>query len=247
MPRTAAILVIGNEVLSGKVREENASYAIPRLRELGVDLRRIAVVPDEVPAIAAEVVAGRSYDHLFCSGGIGPTHDDVTVEAVASALGVPVERSQQLEELVRGHHQERHGDGPLPEAALRLARVPRGARLISRADIWYPIIAVGETYLLPGVPMLFRLQFDALADRFRDSPFFLRALYLSAGEVEITARLDAVVARHPGVSIGSYPRFDAEADYRVKLTAESRDQAQVERAFDDLRASMPEGSILRQD
>jgi molybdopterin-biosynthesis enzyme MoeA-like protein len=105
---------------------------------------------------------------------------------------------------------------------------------------------MGEIYLLPGVPSLFRMQFEALADRFRDQPFYLRALYLGTGEVAITAALDAVVARHPAVTIGSYPRFD-DADHRVKLTVESRDPAQVEAALADLERSLPPGAVLRRE
>lgn len=245
MPRTAAALIIGNEVLSGKVTEENAAYLVRRLRELGVELVRITVVPDiEADIIEALDAVRHRVNHVFCSGGIGPTHDDVTVEAVARALGVPVVRAPELERLVRQHHESRGRTGEPPPEALRLAEVPQGARLISHAGSWYPAIAVGEIYLLPGVPMLFRLQFDALAERFRDAPFFLRALYLSEGEVAITAALDAVVARHPEVAIGSYPRFDA-ADHRVKLTVESHDSASVAAAAADLERSLPPGSVLR--
>ena len=248
MPRTAAIVVIGDEVLAGKVDEQNASWLIRRLRGLGVSLRRIFVVPDERDAIGEAVAASvGTYDHVFCSGGIGPTHDDVTVSAVAHALGVPVVRSETLATLIQAHHPGRRGDGQLPPEAFRLAEIPQGARLIANAEIWYPVIACDELYLLPGVPMLFRRQFDAMAERFRDAPFHLRALYLGVGEVPITAALDAVVKRHPQVSIGSYPRFDAEADHRVKLTVESRDGHAVARAFADLEQSLPEGSILRSE
>src|SRR5205807_2352506 len=103
------------------------------------------------------------------------------------------------------NHRDRDRDGVLPPEAFRLANVPQGARLISHSGIWYPAIAVGELYLLPGVPVLFRKQFDALADRFRDVAFHLAQLFLSVGEVPIAAALDAVVARHPQVAIGSYP------------------------------------------
>lgn len=248
MARTAAVIVIGNEVLSGKVRDENAAYLITRLRELGVELKRIFIVPDEEPAIVDAVKATfRTYDHVFCSGGIGPTHDDITVESVSAALDVPVVRSDALVQLIERHYRDRHPDGSLPPEAYRLAEIPQGARLIQHAGIWYPAIAFEELYLLPGVPMLFKHQFDAIADRFRDAPFHLRQLYLSLGEVPITAALDAVVARHPEVGIGSYPRFDGVADYRVKLTVESRDREAVERAFADLKASVPAGSILRED
>ena len=247
MSRTAAIVVIGNEVLSGKVREENAAYLIGRLRELGTELKRVSVVPDEQDAIVEAVTTARRFDHVICSGGIGPTHDDITVASVARALGVHVTRSEALVALIEAHHQSRGEDGTLPAAAYRLADVPQGARLIQHAGLWYPAIAVGEIYLLPGVPLLFRRQFEALSDRFRDAPFFLRNLYLSAGEVSVTAALDAVVARHPQVLIGSYPRFDEGADHRVKLTVEAREQALVDAAFSDLRATLPPGAILRED
>jgi molybdenum cofactor synthesis domain-containing protein len=247
MARTAAVIVVGNEVLSGKVRDENAHYLIGRLRELGVQLARIHIVPDEIDAIV-EAVRGtyKKFDHVFSSGGIGPTHDDITVEAVAQALGVPVVRSEALVALIETHYRDRNPDGSLPPAAYRLAEIPEGARLISHAGIWYPAIAFDELYLLPGVPMLFRRQFEAIADRFRDAPFHLRQLFLGVGEVPIAAVLDAVVARNPGVSLGSYPRFEPECDHRVKLTVESRDAAAVDRAFADLKQSLPSGAILRE-
>lgn len=248
MSRTASILVIGAEVLSGKVVEENASWLIGWLRARGVELRRIEVLPDEEEEIADAVRRNRPrVDHLFCSGGIGPTHDDVTVEGVSLALGVPVVRHPELEQLVRTHYAARAGLSALPDAALRLADVPDGARLLRNPGIWYPVIAVDETYLLPGVPMLFRSQVESLSGRFSGPRFHLRSLFLSCSEVEITAALDATVARFPEVSFGSYPRFDPGADHRVKLTAEGRDGEAVERAFAALESALPPGVLLRRE
>jgi molybdenum cofactor synthesis domain-containing protein len=237
---TAAALIIGNEILSGKVQDTNGPYLIRRLRELGVDLRRILVIPDEVDVIAATVAELRKKTHwVFCSGGIGPTHDDVTVRGVAQGLGLRVVRDPEIEGKIRQHYGER----VTPET-FRLADMPEGAHLVESPGIWVPILEVEGFYLLPGVPQLFRLQFDAMAERFRGPPFFLRCIYVSEGEPAIAAILDRHSAAHTEVLVGSYPRFD-EADHRVKLTIEGRVEKEVERAFSDLLSQLPPNSVVR--
>ncbi len=240
MPRTAAALIIGNEILSGKVQDTNGPFLIGRLRELGVELRRVLVIPDEVETIASAVAQMRGQtDWVFTSGGIGPTHDDLTVRGVAQGLGRRVVRHPGLEAKVREHY----GSRVTPEA-FRLADMPEGAHLVEQPGIWIPVIESEGFYLLPGVPQLFRIQFDGIAERFRGPPFFLRCIYVSEGEPAIAAILDRHTASHPSVMVGSYPRFD-EADHRVKLTIEGRVQTEVDRAFEDLRAALPKGSIVR--
>src|SRR5512134_4010000 len=136
MPKTAGIILVGNEILSGKIADANAAYLCRELRALGVDVRRITVVPDEVQLIA-EVVAGfsRDFDVVFTSGGVGPTHDDVTVEGVARAMTVPVVRHPTLVELL-----ERYYRGTVTDAALRMAEVPDGAELVGGESVRFPTI-----------------------------------------------------------------------------------------------------------
>jgi molybdenum cofactor synthesis domain-containing protein len=235
---TAAILVIGNEILSGKVADENAHYLIGELRRLGVSLRRIEVIPDLVGEIAARVRAlAGTVDHLFTSGGVGPTHDDVTLEAVGEAFGMPLGRNAELERLLR------NGYGPrLQERDLRMADVPVGARLEhgpgGHSTTW-PVVVVRNVWILPGVPSIFRRKFEAVRELFRASPIHGRALYSRAGEGEIAGALDETVARFAaaGVEVGSYPHLDA-ADYRVKITLDGRDAAAVDGALAFLAARL---------
>lgn len=242
MERTAAAIVIGDEVLSGKVRDANGPYLIDRLRAGGIRLGRLLTVGDDPDEIGWAVTCCRGrYAPIFTSGGIGPTHDDVTVPAVARALGRRVVRSPEIEAGLRARR------GPaLPEAALRLAEIPEGGTLVQTPGTWFPVIEVEGIYLLPGIPELFRMHLDALAERFAGPPFVLRCLYLSTGETAIAAALDRVVAVHRRVAIGSYPRID-DADHRVKLTVESRDATAVDEAIEALLAALPAEAVVRVD
>jgi molybdenum cofactor synthesis domain-containing protein len=239
MARSAAALIIGNEVLSGKVRDENGPYLVEALRRRGVELSRLYVVPDEPDAIVEALAALRPRaEVIFTSGGLGPTHDDVTVPAVARFLGRRVVRHAAMEALVRRHW----GDAATPEA-MRLADAPEGAVFFEAPGLWLPVLTVEELVLLPGIPRLFRMQLDAIADRFGDQPFHLRCLYLSVYEELIAGALSGVAARHPEVAIGSYPVLGE--DYKVKLTIESRRPERVEAAVEELLRVLPPEAIRR--
>jgi molybdopterin-biosynthesis enzyme MoeA-like protein len=179
---------------------------------------------------------------VFTSGGVGPTHDDVTVGAVARALGRRVLRSPELVEVIRALHRRHHGGGEPPEAALRMADVPEGTRLLG-GEPW-PTLVVANVVMLPGVPQFFRFQFERIASRLEAPPFRLASVFLSVGEGEIAAALDHVARAHPAVEIGSYPRFD-DADHRVKVTLEAKDAARVGEALAVLLAALPPGSVVR--
>jgi molybdenum cofactor synthesis domain-containing protein len=237
----AAAVIIGNEVLSAKVVEQNGTLLIRRLRERGIPLRSVSIVPDEVDAIVEAVAMARSRArHVFTSGGIGPTHDDITVRAVALALGRRVVRIKQMEELVRQHY----GIAATPEA-MRLADAPEGAKLIAQEGIWYPVLSCDGIYMLPGVPQLFKLQLETVLSRLEGSPVVLRCLYLGLGEAEIAKVLDRVALSMPHVAIGSYPTFDQGADYRVKVTVENSAAAPVDEAVARITSELPNGAILR--
>jgi molybdenum cofactor synthesis domain-containing protein len=240
VPDTAAIVVIGDEILSGKFAEENAAYLIPALRDLGVALRRIEVVPDVLEEIAEAVKrASERHDHVFTSGGVGPTHDDLTMEGIARAFGTRVVRHPELERLLRTFYGER-----LEERNLRMAEVPEGAELVSADHPSWPVTRYRNIYILPGVPIIFRKKFDAIRERFRVRPFHTRRVYLMTEEGRIAAHLDAVVAAHPTVTVGSYPRFEA-AEYRVIITLESKELEAVEHAVLDLVGRLPQGVLVR--
>jgi molybdenum cofactor synthesis domain-containing protein len=241
---TAILVVVGSEVLSAKVVDENGPWAARRLRELGVRLLAIATIPDAVDEVVETVDrARRRADWVFTSGGVGPTHDDVTVAAVARALGRPMERSPELVEVIRAIHREHHGGAEPPEAALRMADVPEGTRLLG--DSGYPTLVVANVVMLPGVPQFFRFQFDRIAHLLEAPPFRLACVYLSTGEGEIAPILDRVARAHAAVEIGSYPHFDPGLDHRVLVTLEAKDGAAVRAALGALLAALPAGVVVR--
>lgn len=236
---TAAILVIGNEVLSGKIEEKNARFLIGELRELGVALQRITTIPDEPVEIATAVkdLSGR-FDYVFTSGGVGPTHDDVTISSIAHAFHKPIVRHPELEAMLRSYF----GDG-IDETRLRMADVPEGAELVYGGEMKFPVMMVGNVFIFPGVPELFRKKFTAIRERFRVAPFYLRVIYTLEDEFDIAARLQTIADAHPYVTIGSYPNF-ATPDYKVKLTLESKIESAVEAAHQALLLALDETLIV---
>lgn len=240
MARTAGIVLIGNEILSGKIADANAAYLCRELRGLGMDVRRISVIPDEVDGIAAEVRDfSARYDVVFTSGGVGPTHDDVTIEGVARGLGVSVVRHPALVALL-----DRYYRGQLTEARLKMAEVPDGAELIASERLNFPAVLARNVYVLPGVPEIFRQKFDALRERFRESPYLLCNVFVSIGEGTLADHLNSLLAGYPDLLLGSYPEF-ANADYKVKVTLESKDAVYLDRAVTELLRSLPAPAVVR--
>lgn len=238
----AEILIVGNEILSGKVADQHTAFLCREFRTLGVDVRRVAVLPDEVDTIAEAVQAawGRA-DLIVTTGGVGPTHDDVTLAGVAQGLNRPLVRHPVLAELVR----EIYGASNTPYVE-RLADVPEGAVLISAEGMRVPVIAVEKLYIFPGVPEIFRRKFDAIKTRFRSEPFHLRTIYLRVGEEPVAALLYDVAGMFPALALGSYPVLDRPA-YRTRLTLESKDAAYLNTAFESLMARLPAGAVVSVD
>jgi molybdenum cofactor synthesis domain-containing protein len=234
---TAAIVVVGNEILSGKTEDTNSRFLIKELRELGVRVVRVLVVPDVVDEVAAAVrECSDRCDHVFTSGGVGPTHDDITLLAVARAFDVPLQRHAQLERVLRDFYGER-----LTESHLRMAQVPAGAELVGRGS--WPALCYRNVYVLPGVPELLRRKFASFRDRFRGDAFHLGEVFSSLDEGLLAAILEEVVAAFPDVEVGSYPRL-VGTDWRVKITLESRDAARVKLARQALLERLPAESLL---
>lgn len=241
---SVAGLVIGNEVLTAKVQDANGALLIRRLRERGIALTSLHLVPDEVDALVEAVgLARRRARFVITSGGVGPTHDDVTVRAVALALHRPVVRLPELE----GHLRAHYGARPMPEAALRMAEAPAGSVLLPSDDARFPVVACDGVFLLPGIPELFRVQLEAVLGHLPGQPLALGQLFLGVGEPEIARALDQVALALPQVALGSYPTWGDAAGYRVKLTVEHRDAELVRHALAELRAVLPPGAILREE
>ena len=239
MPKTAGIVLVGNELLSGKIVDVNAAYLCRELRELGVEVRRMAVIPDEIDIIAPTVRAfSDEFDIVFTSGGVGPTHDDVTIEGVARAMGVGVVRHPALVALL-----ERYYGNALTEAALRMAEVPDGAELVA-GTVRFPTVLMRNVYVLPGVPEIFRQKFEALRERFRDVPFHLRCVFVRIGEGTLAAHLNELLADFPALMLGSYPEF-SNPEYRVKVTLESRDGTYLEDALGRFLARLPTDAVVK--
>lgn len=243
MTRTAAALVIGNEILTGKVQEANVAGLASELFRLGIALRRVIVCPDDPDQIVADLNALRtSFDVVVTSGGVGPTHDDVTVPAIARAFGRGVVRDPELVARLRAHFGERTTDGHL-----RMAELPEGAVLVGGTSAGWPLIRVENVWVFPGVPDIFRARLPLLREGLgSDAPFHTRAVLTRADEGDIAALLEGLERAHPGVMVGSYPRF-GDPEYSVKVTFDGLDLGAVERAVAAFVAALPPAQLVRLD
>jgi molybdenum cofactor synthesis domain-containing protein len=241
--KTAAALVIGNEILSGKVEEANVAVLARTLRSLGIALTRVVVIPDEVETIAREVrLLSKAHDWLFTSGGVGPTHDDVTIEAVAMAFGVPVVTSTLMESMLKDHYQERCTPGHL-----RMALVPEGAALEVTPEIRWPTVRIQNTWVMPGIPEVFRMKLPVVVARVGAGRAFVsRAVYTNMDEGHLKPLLDEVVAAFPDVDVGSYPKWMDPA-YKTKLTFDAQNEERVDAARDAFLKLLPPGEPLKQE
>jgi len=241
-PPTAAALIIGDEILSGKVHEANLAVLARTLRGLGILLRRVVIVMDDVETIAREVrELSSTHDWLFTSGGVGPTHDDVTIEAVARAFGTRVVSSPRMEALLQEHYKERCTVGHM-----RMALMPEGASLEVTPEITWPTIRLHNTWLLPGIPEVFRLKLPVVAARVGNAgrAFVSRAVFVKLDEGVLAPILDRVVGDFHDVAIGSYPKWN-EPTYKTMLTFDGRDEPRVLAARDAFIALLPPGEPQR--
>jgi molybdenum cofactor synthesis domain-containing protein len=238
--RTAGVVVIGNEILSGKVTDTNSPFMARELRAIGVTLERITTIPDDVDIIASTVREfSQRFEVVFTSGGVGPTHDDVTMEGVARAFGRKVVRHPELDRRLREYLGANAN-----EARMRMADTPEGAELISDQRLGFPTIKCENVYILPGIPEILEQKFVALKERFTATPYHLRVVYTRDGEGSIAEHLNATVAKYPELLLGSYPKL-GHPEYAVKLTLESKDQAYVEAALAHLLSLLPAEAVVR--
>lgn len=240
MAKTAGIIVIGNEILSGKVVDTNSPYLCQELRTLGVNVQRIVVIPDDIPVIANETAAfSDMFDYVFTTGGVGPTHDDVTIEAIARGLRRDVVIHPELDALLQQHWADR------PSAARnKMASVPAGAQLLMEPSLPVPVLLVENIYIFPGIPQLFRRKFDSIKDRFRDTPYHAHQIYVTAAESTFSDLLETIMDEFPDLMLGSYPVVK-NPDYRVKLTLESKDLDYLTRAYERLLGLLPSDTIYK--
>lgn len=238
---TAGILIIGNEILSGKVQDENAPYLLRELRVQGVDVLRVLTIPDEVDLIASEVRAlSGLFDYVLTSGGVGPTHDDVTMEGVAKGLGRRLLRDERMRALLENALRGRETN----ESHLKMTELPEGSELIETPDLWFPLVQVENVFVFPGIPGLLRAKFEGSRERFEGSPVFLRHVYVTSMETDVALDLQHLLDAFPELMLGSYPQVGQDG-YRTLLTLESRDESYLNRAVDALLARIPEDYVLR--
>jgi molybdenum cofactor synthesis domain-containing protein len=230
---TAGLIVIGDEILSGRTHDKNIAQIAAWTQVQGIRLTEVRVVADSMPAIVAAVNALReTYDYLFTTGGIGPTHDDITVDAVAKALGVPVVVHPEARAILEDYYRDRPGG--LTEARLRMARVPEGADLIPNRMSGAPGIRHGNVLLMAGVPHITAQMLDALTGTLEGgAPLINETIGCWTAESEVADTLRAVEKAHPDCAIGSYPFF-REGRVGANFVVRSTDRAALDAALEAL-------------
>lgn len=226
---TAAMLAIGDELLSGRTKDKNIGHLADLLLLSGIDLKEVRIVADEEDDIVAALNALRSrYTYVFTSGGIGPTHDDITADAVAKAFGLPCEHDAEAMRLLSEMYKRREME--FTEARQRMARMPRGARHIANPVSTAPGFIVENVYVMAGVPQVFQAMVDNILPELQTgSRMLTRSLPCPYGEGDIGTLLGAIQKAHPETSIGSYPKYDGR-HFSTELVVRARDEAALEAA-----------------
>lgn len=233
---TAAMLVIGDEILSGRTRDANMHHLANELTAAGIDLREVRVVSDDAPAIVSAVQAlSVSFDNVFTSGGIGPTHDDITADCIAAAFDVPIDVRDDARALLQAHYDRSGQD--LNAARLRMARIPDGASLIDNPVSTAPGFTLRNVHVMAGVPSVFKAMVESvLATLTKGAPLLSRSLRVVRGEGDIAGPLGALAAEYDDLSFGSYP-FQKDGIYGANVVIRGHDIARVDAAFSALEAT----------
>ncbi len=239
---TVAIVVIGNEILSGKITDLNSNYLIQEFRKLGVTVGGVFILPDEEKTIAALIKRIHPlFDFVFTTGGIGPTHDDVTMSAIAHGLGTSLERNNEYE----GKLKYFFGD-EIKEHVLSMAELPKEAEIITEDKKLIPIVKVKNIYVLPGYPPLFKEQFESIKNQFKQEPFEVTRIFVTIKEEEISAILEQASHVNGEVEIGSYPDYHNK-HYKNLITIESKNTKANKQVQDFLLERIPKQFIYKID
>ena len=239
--QTAAMLVIGNELLSGKFEERNVAVLARLLFSLGIQLQRVVICPDEVDVIAEDLQRlSASYDHVFTSGGVGPTHDDVTMAGVAASFGRSIARHPELETLLREFFEVR-----LTSDHLRMADVPQGVELLWVEGVKWPVVRLENVFILPGLPEVFAMKMPVIRSHLQSgAAFFSRQVATLCDEGSMASPLQDLVDRFPEVRIGSYPIWGEEP--RLVISFDGKSQDLVNEAAEALIAGIPADKLLEE-
>ncbi len=238
--RTAGIVIIGNEILSGKVQDVNSYYLASELRDLGVDVNKIIVIPDDIETIALEVAEfSNEYDYVFTSGGVGPTHDDVTMAGIAKGFDVTLIEHPEIKKILITKYNHL-----VNSALLKMTLVPEGSKIDFSENLRFPVISFKNIFIFPGIPEYIRNKFHFIKEKFRSSAFYLKKIYLNCYESNIAEPLNSVVENNKSVTFGSYPVLGKD-DYSVMITAEAKSESALLRALDELLTELPENVLVR--
>jgi len=230
---TACVLIIGNEILSGRVQDENVAFLARGLNEIGIRLKEVRVIPDVADTIVAAINEVRCvFDYVFTTGGIGPTHDDITAQCVAEAFAVKLHLHPEARRLLEGHYPA----GAVNEARMRMAYVPEGAQLLPNPISRAPGFQIGNVYVMAGVPQIMQATFNELRHRLKGGAKMLsRSVSCSLGEGVLAKRLGELQTRYGDLEIGSYPYF-RRADFGVTLVIRGTDRKRLVAATEELKA-----------
>ena len=241
---TAGILVIGDEILSGRTKDKNIGFIAEYLTNIGIDLKEVRVVADDEAEIIAALDALRQrYDYLFTTGGIGPTHDDITADSVAKAFGVGIDYHP---EVVARFKERFHNPGELNEARLRMARIPDGAELIQSATILAPGFKIGNVIVMAGVPSIMQAMMDIVAPKLKSGLRMLsESVRANAREGDIGGPLRAIANAHPDTMIGSYPFVDEDKKPNTNLVVRSRDPEKLNAAMTAVKEMLAGLNVTR--
>ncbi len=236
---TAAMLVIGDEILSGRTRDANMYYLANELTAVGIDLREVRIVSDDREAIIGAVQAlSAAYDSVFTSGGIGPTHDDITADCIAAAFGAAIDVRNDARAILQAHYDSVGTE--LNEARLRMARIPEGAGLIDNPVSAAPGFTLGNVHVMAGVPAVFKAMVASVLPTLTGGdPVVSRAQRIYRGEGDIAGPLGEIAAAYPGLSIGSYP-FQKDGIFGAQIVIRGTDAAEVDTAMARLIETFPE-------
>src|ERR1700734_995275 len=220
---TAGLLVIGDEILSGRTKDKNIGFIAEYLTVIGIDLKEVRVVPDEEPEIVAALNAMRArYTYIFTTGGIGPTHDDITADAVAKAFGVPIENHPGAVEILRERLAVTGGE--MNEGRLRMTRMPKGAELVLNKISAAPGFTIGNVIVMAGIPQVMQAMLEYVTPQLRTGTAMVsQTVRADLREGDIGTELGAIAKAHAGVVIGSYPFMDEERRPNTHIVLRSRD------------------------
>jgi len=249
---TAAILVIGDEILSGRTKDKNIGYIAEYLTNLGIDLKEVRIVPDEEPEIVTALNALRKrYTYVFTTGGIGPTHDDITADSVAKAFGVPIDYHPRAVEIMRARVAET--GGVMNEARMRMTRIPQGAELVLNKVSAAPGFWIDNVIVMAGVPHIMQVMLEFVAPKLKTGAKMLsESVRADCREGDIGTELGEIAKKHPEVVIGSYPFMDEKIGGNTHVVVRSRDpqklaaaKAAVETMLVRVKASLAAGQAAR--